>query len=133
MINNYLQTNNKKQVAEFLEGVPEGCVIEVTVHSVSKQDLKHKTPHAYIYIDDALAYDLDFVQEKYLNLKQDVEFYMTPMEAFALNLYLCEGIFKTIPPHWWPYAERNIARHHDPLKDLREAKEQKRKVVVTVD
>ena len=133
MLCNYIQTSDKKQVTQFLETVPEGCVMEVTVHSVSRQDRKHKSPHAYVYIDEVLVYDLDFVKEKYLNLKKDVEFYITPMEAFALNLYLCSGIFSIIPPHWWPYAERNIARHADPLKDLREAKEQNKKIVVTFD
>lgn len=130
MISNYLQTSNKKQIAEFLEAVPEGCVIEVTVHG---KDKKLKTPHAYVYIDEKLVYDLDFVKEKYMNLKRDSEFYMTPAEAFALNIYLCSGIFETIPPHWWPYAERNIARHADPLKDLREAKKHAKKIVVTFD
>jgi hypothetical protein len=133
MLCDYIQTSDKKQIMQFLETVPEGCVMEVTVHSVSKQDLKHKTPRAYIYIDDVLVYDLDFVNRTYLNLKQNTEFYMTPMEAFALNLYLCSGIFETIPPHWWAYAERNIARHNDPLKYLREAKETKQKIVVTLD
>ena len=133
MISNYLQTSDKKQIAEFLKAVPEGCVVEVTVHSIDKQDRKLKSPHAYVYIDEVLVYDLDFIKEKYLNLKQNTEFYMTPMEAFALNMYLCSGVLETIPPHWWPYAERNIARHADPLKYLREAKEQSKKIVVTLD
>lgn len=133
MLCNYIQTSDKRQVAQFLEDIPEGCVMEITVHSIDKQDMKLKTPRAYVYIDDVLTYDLDFVNRAYLNLKQNTEFYMTPMEAFALNLYLCSGIFSTIPPHWWPYAERNIARHADPLKALREAKEQNKKIVVTLD
>lgn len=130
MMCNYLQTSNKKLAEEFIKEVPEDLVIEITVHG---KDKKLKTPRAYIYINDELVYDLDFIKAKYMNLKRDSEFYITPAEAFALNMYLCCGIFETIPPHWWPYAERNIARHYDPLKDLREAQEQKKKIVVTFD
>ena len=130
MMCNYLQTSNKNAAEEFIKTVPEDLVIEITVHG---KDKKLKTPHAYVYIDEVLVYDLDFVKEKYINLKRNSEFYMTPAEAFALNMYLCCGIFETIPPHWWPYAERNIARHHDPLADLREAQKHAKKIVVTVD
>lgn len=133
MMCNYLQTTDKALAKEFIESVPNDLVVEITVHSANKQDRKRKTSRAYIYIDEVLTYDLDFVSAKYLNLKRSTEFYLTPMEAFALNMYLCQGFFTTIPPHWWPYAERNIARHGDPLKDLREAKEQNKKIVITYD
>ena len=133
MMCDYLQTKDKDLALQFIKEVPEDLVVEITVHSANKQDKKRKTPRAYIYVDDVLTYDLDFEKSKYLNIKRDTEFYMTPVEAFALNMYLCQGFFAAIPPHWWPYAERNIARHHDPLKDLREAKEQNKKVVITYD
>ena len=133
MMCNYLQTRDKEQAVQFIQDVPEDLIIEITVHDAGKKYRKNKTPHAYVYIDEVLVYDLDFVKEKYLNLQRDKEFYMTPVEAFALNMYLCNGILETIPPHWWPNAARNIMRHDDPLKDLREAKEQNKKIVVTLD
>jgi len=120
VISNYLQTSYKKQAAQFLETIPEGCVIEITVHSEQK---KLKAPRASVALAGKPAYDLDFVNKKYLNVARGIEFYMTDAEAFALNMYLCSGILEPISPHWWPYAERNIARHGDPLKELREAKE----------
>lgn len=133
MMCDYLQTSDKSAAKEFIDSIPNDLTFEITVHSADKQHLKYKTLHAYVHIDDVLIYDLDFAKAKYLNLKRDTEFYLTPMEAFALSMYLCQGFFEPILPHWWLYAARNIARHNDPLKDLREAKEQKKKIVITYD
>ena len=133
MMCNYFQTSNKELAEKFIKEVPEDLIIEITVHG---KDKKLKAPRVYVYIDDELVYDLDFVKEKYRNIKRfqgDGDFYMTPAEAFALNMYLVNGLFNVIEPHWWPYAERNILRHGDPLADLREAREHKKKIVVTYD
>lgn len=130
MMCNYLQTKDKNLMLDFIKEIPDDHVVEITVHGKEK---KRKTSGAHIYINDEPVYDLDFINERYMNLKLDTEFYLTPAEGFALSMYLCCGIFETIPPHWWAYAERNIARHHDPLKYLREAKENNQKIVVTLD
>lgn len=76
-------------------------------------------------------------RKTYYNFKQPVgngEFYLTDTEAFALSLYVGTLSCDTpVVPHWWPYAERNISRHGNPLKELREAQEHRRKIVITVD
>ena len=120
MISNYLQTNNRGEAINFIQDAPEGTVIEITFHSEQR---KHKASHISVALAGKPAYDLDFTSKKYLNIIRGVEFYITDAEAFALNMYLCSGILEPVPPHWWPYAERNIARHGNPLKELRDAKE----------
>lgn len=129
MMCNYLQTSDKKSIVDFVKEVPKDCIIEVTVHGI--KDRKLKAPRLYIYIDDVIAYDLDFVNKKYINFKRDIEFYMTDTEAFMLNMYLCTGLFEIIEPHWWPYAERNIARHGNPLKEFKDAQSNGSKIVLS--
>ena len=130
MLSDYLQSSDKDLMKQFIDGVPEDCTIEITVHS--KQRIR-KSAQTHIYIDDKLTYDFDFVTKKYLNLSRDSEFYMTDAEASALNLYLISGVFNPVVPHWWPYAERNIARHDNPLKELKDALAENKKVVITYD
>ena len=134
MLCNYLQTRDKNQMMDFIKSIPDECTVEITVHSEQR---KLKASRVQIRIDDELVYDFDFVKKEYHNFKRfsgDGQFYLTDAEAFALNLYVCNLSCETaVVPHWWPYAERNIARHSDPLADLRVAQEQRRKIVVTVE
>ena len=133
MMCNYLQTSDKELVKKFVDCMPEDYVFEVTVHGEQK---KLKSARAHIYINEELVYELDFVNKKYQKLRIDniySEFYLTDAEAFALNMYLHNGALDPVVPHWWPYAERNIARHNDPLKALKEAQKNNSKIVITFD
>lgn len=127
----YMQSDSFEKIANCIKNkVPEGSVFELTILHEKEA---FTSDHLCVYIDDQLYYDLDFVKRKYQKLRIDniySEFYMTDREAFSLYMYLNNFGAKVVP-HWWPYAERNIARHDDPLKYLREAKEQNKKIVIT--
>lgn len=116
----YRQTTDTTGLEAYVSGdVPEGSVVEITIYNSRKATADDKLT---VTIDGKPAYDLDFKTKKYCNMVRDTEFYLTDAEAFALYMYL-NNFNCQITPHWWPYAERNIARHGNPMKELNEAKQ----------
>lgn len=112
----YKQTKSKQEAVAFIEATKDDSIYEVLVHG-DKNSIT-STRNIDVYIDDELAYSLRPGEAKYWNRKIG-EFYLSKTEGWQLCKYLecyAEG---GITPHWWPYAERNIRRHGDPLLDLR--------------
>ena len=116
MITNYGQFTDAKEAEAFIQSIAKGSTIEITVHG---EDPWSGLPEkACVLIDRKAVYSFDFKTKLYkLN---NTEFYLSKKEALDVYLYLKSLHCETVP-HWWPYAERNIRRHGDPLKVLREA------------
>lgn len=122
----YCQTDSLDKIADI---IPEGSIFEITVYNDKKVKA---TGHMAVYIDGQMAYNLDFNMKQYQ--KPDStgifrDFYLTDAEALSLSLYL-KNFRAPVTPHWWPYAARNIARHGDPLKELREAQKENKTIVI---
>ena len=116
MITNYGQFTDVKEAEKFMQSVAKGSTIEITVHGENPWDCLPK--RAVVLIDKKAVYDFNYVAHEYkLNGN---EFYLSMKEARDIYLFL-KSLRCTTTPHWWPYAERNIRRHGDPLKVLREA------------
>lgn len=116
MIVNYGQFKDIAEAEKFVQSIKAPSTIEITVHG---EDPWSALPEkACVLIDRKAVYSLNFKASQYkLN---DTEFYLSKKEALDVYLYLKSLHCETMP-HWWPYAERNIRRHGDPLKVLREA------------
>lgn len=116
MIVNYGQFKDIAEAEKFVQGIKAPSTIEITVHGEDPWNILPET--ACVLIDRKVVYSFDFKTRRYkLN---DTEFYLSKKEALDVYLYLKSLHCETVP-HWWPYAERNIRRHGDPLKTLREA------------
>lgn len=114
---------------QLVSAVPEGSIFEVTIYNDKKAS---PDGHTAVYIDGQMAYNLDFNKKQYQ--KPDStgifrDFYLTDTEALYLYMYL-HNFRAPVTPHWWPYAARNIMRHGDPLKELREAQKENKTIVI---
>ena len=116
MIVNYGQFKDIGEAEKFVQSIKAPSTIEITVHGEDPWNILPEK--VCVLIDRKAVYNLDFTSRVYkLN---DTEFYLSKKEALDVYLYLKSLHCETVP-HWWPYAERNIRRHGDPLKVLREA------------
>lgn len=114
----YKQTKNKYDAVCFINTMPDECIYEITVHG--KEFDTTKCRPLKVYINDQRVYSLNPAEGSYWS-KRLGDFYLSKTEGWQLCKYLecyAEG---GVTPHWWPYAERNIQRHEDPLKELRVA------------
>lgn len=130
----YKYTRDVDEAAKFLERFrhQEGIQIEIIIKG-DIGDFFSLSPKVDVSIDNVTCYRFDFACHTFITSEQghDVgtSFYLAYWEQVALYQYL--HAFPNIPLSW-PEAERKIrSRRGDPLKLLREAVENKRKVKVT--
>lgn len=118
MITGYTQSSKAEELKDFidrqLEANPDAC-FEVTVHGA---ELPKTNEKATVLIDGEAVYHLDFGARMYTI--NDSLFYLSKKESLDACMYL-HTLQCSITPHWLPYALRNIMRHGDPFRKLRES------------
>lgn len=128
MITDYIQTSDIDTLIKYLETLKKdgGAVVELTVHGEPKF---HFSDYVEIVIDGKVTYSFDFKSRVYK--VDNTEFYLTAMEARNVLMYL-KNFNASVVPHWWPYAERNIMRHGDPLKKLKDSMRNGRNIEIVI-
>lgn len=114
----YKQTKSKQEAVAFIEAAKDNSIYEVVVRG-DKQNMS-SARNIDVYVDEELAYTLRPSEGRFW--KRNIgEFYLSKGEGWQLCKYLENYAEGGVTPSWWPYAERNIRRHEDPLKELRAA------------
>ncbi len=114
----YKQTKSKQEAVAFIETTKDDSVYEITVHGEELDFSKLRS--VKVYVNGEAVYSLIPAEGKYW-CKELGEFYLSKTEGWQLCKFFESCAEGGVTPHWWPYAERNIRRHKDPLKELRVA------------